>query len=301
MSDAATREILVENLDDPRLRPYRNLRERTLRGESIFVAEGALVVERLLRSRFGVESILTTRKETGLGDCLSLVPADVPIYRVDERAAANELVGFEFHQGILAVGKRAATPTFLAGLDATFGGENGGEETAQVGSGTRFLSRRGGAFVVLPDATKPDNLGLAFRCAAALGAEAVVLGERCCDPFSRRALRVSMGGVLQTPIFRAENLLDEIAEARRRWGVRFFATVLNDEAVSLPELDAWPERTAFVFGNEYSGLTQDFVDACDRSVMIPMRPDVDSLNLGVSVGVFLYEFNRSRSRRAPNG
>ena len=308
MSDAATREILVDNLDDPRLRPYRNLRERTLRGESIFVAEGALVVERLLRSRFGVESILTTRKETGLGDCLSLVPADVPIYRVDERAAANELVGFEFHQGILAVGKREPTTSFLAGLDATFGDETCGNsengENSEVGeatSGTRFLSRRGGAFVVLPDATKPDNLGLAFRCAAALGAEAVVLGERCCDPFSRRALRVSMGGVLQTPIFRAENLLDEIAEARRRWGVRFFATVLNDEAVALPEIDAWPERTAFVFGNEYSGLTQDFVDACDRSVMIPMRPDVDSLNLGVSVGVFLYEFNRSRSRRTPNG
>jgi tRNA G18 (ribose-2'-O)-methylase SpoU len=180
-------------------------------------------------------------------------------------------------------------------------GQISGEETAQVGSGTRFLSRRGGAFVVLPDATKPDNLGLAFRCAAALGAEAVVLGERCCDPFSRRALRVSMGGVLQTPIFRAENLLDEIAEARRRRGVRFFATVLNDEAASLPEIDAWPERTAFVFGNEYSGLTPEFVDACDRSVMIPMRPDVDSLNLGVSVGVFLYEFNRSRSRRAANG
>ena len=323
MSDATAREICVDNLDDPRLRPYRNLRERTLRGESIFVAEGALVVERLLRSRFGVESILTTRKETGLGDCLSLVPADVPIYRVDERAAANELVGFEFHQGILAVGKRAPIPTFLEGLDATFGGETGqngengkvgeiseiGEkttfgETAQVGetgSGTRFLSRRGGAFVVLPDATKPDNLGLAFRCAAALGAEAVVLGERCCDPFSRRALRVSMGGVLQTPIFRAENLLDEIAEARRRRGVRFFATVLNDEAASLPEIDAWPERTAFVFGNEYSGLTPEFVAACDRSVMIPMRSDVDSLNLGVSVGVFLYEFNRARSRRTANG
>ena len=320
MSDATAREICVDNLDDPRLRPYRNLRERTLRGESIFVAEGALVVERLLRSRFGVESSLTTRKETGLGDCLSLVPADVPIYRVDERAAANELVGFEFHQGILAVGKRAPIPTFLEGLDATFGGENGkndensensetgetatvGEaaQTGETGNGTRFLSRRGGAFVVLPDATKPDNLGLAFRCAAALGAEAVVLGERCCDPFSRRALRVSMGGVLQTPIFRAENLLDEIAEARRRRGVRFFATVLNDEAASLPEIDAWPERTAFVFGNEYSGLTPEFVAACDRSVMIPMRPDVDSLNLGVSVGVFLYEFNRARSRRTANG
>ena len=148
---------------------------------------------------------------------------------------------------------------------------------------------------------KAGNLTSVKLAFAALGAEAVVLGERCCDPFSRRALRVSMGGVLQTPIFRAENLLDEIAEARRRRGVRFFATVLNDEAASLPEIDAWPERTAFVFGNEYSGLTPEFVAACDRSVMIPMRPDVDSLNLGVSVGVFLYEFNRARSRRTANG
>lgn len=280
-ANGSERTIFIDDFDDPRLAPYRNLRERTLRGESIFVAEGALVVERLLRSSFAVESILTTRKASGFGETLAAAPSNVPIYRIDERAALEKIVGFEFHQGVLAVGKRAPTPTASEGFERFFAEEDGAKT-------------RRGAWVVLPDATKPDNLGLVFRCAAALGAEAVVLGERCCDPFSRRALRVSMGGVLQTPIYRAENLLDEMNEARKRWGVRFFATVLDDEARSLPDVRDWPERTAFVFGNEYSGLTSEQVAACDEKLTIPMRPDVDSLNLGTSVGVFLYEFNRNR-------
>lgn len=148
----------------------------------------------------------------------------------------------------------------------------------------------------MPDASKPDNLGLVFRCAAALDAEAVILGEKCCDPFSRRALRVSMGGVLQTPIYRAKNLLEELRDARERWNVAFYATVLDDAAIPLYDCGVSPfierSRVAFVFGNEYSGLSSEMIEFCDQSVKIPMRGDVDSLNLGVSVGIFLYEFNR---------
>ncbi len=301
-ANGGERAIFIDDFDDPRLAPYRNLRERTLRGESIFVAEGALVVERLLRSSFAVESILTTRKASGFGESLTAAPPNVPIYRIDDRAALEKIVGFEFHQGVLAVGKRAPTPTALEGFERFFAARNGDGgvkigasiENGKIESGKNGRKTRPGAWIVLPDATKPDNLGLVFRCAAALGAEAVVLGERCCDPFSRRALRVSMGGVLQTPIYRAENLLDEMNEARKRWGVRFFATVLDDEATPLPEVRDWPERTAFVFGNEYSGLSPEQIAACDGKLTIPMRPDVDSLNLGTSVGVFLYEFNRNR-------
>ena len=68
------RITIIESIDDSRLAPFWNLRERTLRGESIFMAEGALVVERLLRSPYGVDSILTTRKETGVERSLELVP-----------------------------------------------------------------------------------------------------------------------------------------------------------------------------------------------------------------------------------
>ena len=289
--EANQRILTVDDFDDERLSGYRNLKERTLRGESLFVAEGALVVERLLRSPFDVESVLITRKD-GLEDCLALVPDSVPIYLVEERIALSSLVGFEFSRGILAIGRRRELPTVAEGFERYFSGISRRER--ELSAPVQGVRRR--AWVVLPDASKPDNLGLVFRCAAALDAEAVILGEKCCDPFSRRALRVSMGGVLQTPIYRAENLLEELRDARERWNVAFYATVLDDAAVSLYDFGASPfagcSRVAFVFGNEYSGLTPEMIDFCDQSVKIPMRGDVDSLNLGVSVGVFLYEFNR---------
>lgn len=273
--------IEIENNEDPRLLPFWNLRERTLRGESIFIAEGALVVERLLCSSFEVQALLTTRKESGWGECLALVPNDVPIYYIDERSAANKLLGFEFHQGVLALGRRKDLPNLVQGFDSVM------ERLQKDG--------RKHSWIVLPDATKPDNLGLVFRCAAALGADGVVLGERCCDPFSRRALRVSMGGVLQTPIFQAQKLLEEIKIVQAKWGVPFYATVLEADAASSYEFHDRFGRSrfgAFVFGNEYAGMTREQIDVCDHKLTIPMRPDVDSLNLGTSVAVFLYEFNR---------
>ncbi len=285
------RVVEVADLDDPRIGAYRNLKERTLRGESIFIAEGSLVVERLLASSFQVESLLITQKE-GLDRPLSLVPEDVPIYYLEERLAVNRLVGFDFSRGILAVGKRKELPTMLEGFANYFSGDKNREPDP---SG-KWPIRKRRAWVMLPDATKPDNLGLAFRCGAALDAEAVILGEQCCDPFSRRALRVSMGGVLQTPIYQAKNLKEEIAECRKRWGIPFYATILDDRAISAYDFASSSlvkrHEAVFVFGNEYSGLDAEMVSLCDESVKIPMRGDVDSLNLGVSVGIFLYEFNR---------
>ena len=286
-----SRFIVIDNLDDERLRPYRNLKERTLRGESLFISEGALVVERLLRSPYEVDSVLITRK-SGVERCLELVPEETPIYWINEREAMSRLVGFEFTRGILAVGRRRRLPDMLEGLEGFFCGES--RRSRDSSRGGSAPSRR--AWIVLPDATKPDNLGLVFRCGAALDAEAIILGEQCCDPFSRRALRVSMGGVLQIPIYQAKNLKEEIQEARRRWNLPFYSTVLDDAAASSLEFGAdvlaKNKYAAFVFGNEYSGLTPEFVSLCDRSIKIPMRSDVDSLNLGVSVGIFLYEFNR---------
>lgn len=286
-----SRIVVIDSLSDERLRPYQNLKERTLRGESIFISEGSLVVERLLRSSYEVDSVLITRKH-GLERCLELVPEKTPIYAIDEREALSRLVGFEFSRGILAIGRRKPLPDMLQGLESFFNGD--ARRSPDTTRGASVPKRR--AWIILPDATKPDNLGLVFRCGSALDAEAVVLGEQCCDPFSRRALRVSMGGVLQTPIYQAKNLAKEIQEARRRWNLPFYSTVLDDSAASSYEFGtdvlAGSQYAAFVFGNEYSGLSSEFVSLCDHCVKIPMRGDVDSLNLGVSVGIFLYEFNR---------
>lgn len=265
--------IQIESLDDPRLAPYRNLRERTLRGESIFIAEGELVTERLLDSPFETESILTW-----IGNAEKFSPSfaskikERPVFSLPRKDDLSQIAGFPFHQGILAVGQRKPLPDF-----------------SQVIAEWGYAP---GTWIVLPNATKPDNLGLVFRSAAALGASGIVLGERCCDPFSRRSLRVSMGGVLQVPVIQSRDLRNEIEKLRRTSSLRFCATLLDSEAVDLSSIQKRPEQMAILFGNEYSGLDPEDAALCDLKLTIPMAPNVDSLNLGVSVGIFLYVLTR---------
>ena len=261
--------VPIGSLDDSRLTPYRNLRERTLRGESAFIAEGHLVAERLLDSTFETESLLTWSE--GVANFPSSFAAKLkgkPVFTLHRKEDISQIAGFPFHQGILALGRRKPLPDFLQGM-------------RQWGSDP-------GTWIILPNATKPDNLGLVFRSAAALGASGVVLGERCCDPFSRRALRVSMGGVLQVPIFQARNLRREITALRKTSALHFYATLLDANAVNLSSFQRRPEQVAILFGNEYSGLDPEDAALCDLKLTIPMAPNVDSLTLGVSVGIFLY-------------
>ncbi len=271
--------IPLGTLNDPRIAEYCNLRERTLRGETLFIAEGDLVAERLVRSSFEVLSALVTDSALQrMTFVLNQLPESTPVYCVQEAEMLSRIVGFEFYQGILLLGKRHAIPNAVDGI----------AEQISV----RPL-KKSFVWIVLPNATKPDNLGLVFRCSAALGADAVILGEQCCDPFSRRALRVSMGGVLQVPIFQAKNLTTEIEQIQRQFEVDIVGTVLDHDAQYLHEIKEWSPRTAFLFGNEYDGLGKQWSSICNRKLLIPMKQGVDSLNLGVSVGIFLYEFRKA--------
>lgn len=262
----------IDSLDDPRIVAYRNLRDRTLRGESLFVAEGRVVARRLLESRFEAESVLVSES-----DAVEFAPLaaarGVPLYVAPE-AVISRMVGFPFHLGVLAAGRRRPLPS----LDALL--RRPPVEILRV--------------LVLPEVTKPENLGLAVRSAAAFGLDAVLLGPQCCDPLSRRALRVSMGTVLQVPLGRSEDLAADLLRLKQQWRVALLAAVLDCRAQHLADV-RWPPRAAVLIGNEWSGLREGWLGLCDGRVTIPMHPAVDSLNLGVAAGIFLYEMTRARS------
>ncbi len=262
----------IKALDDPRIAAYRNLRDRTLRGEGIFVAEGTLLVHRLLASTFAAESVLAAERYAA--EFARAVPAAVPLYVASE-ALLREIVGFDFHRGALAAGRRRPQSSVSELV-----------EDLPAGRNTHLI--------VLPEVTKPENLGLIVRSAAALGVDGVVLGERCCDPLSRRTLRLSMGAVLQVPMARSVDLAADLVLLRQRFGFERIAAVLDPAAEPLPVV-RWPARTALLFGNEFDGLSDKWLGLCDRRVTIPMQPGVDSLNLGVAAGVFLYELMKDRS------
>ena len=263
----------IESIDDPRIAAYRKLKERTLRGERLFVTEGRLLTLRLLESRYGVESVLAA--ERFAEELASAVPDGVPLYVAPEKLLWD-VVGFKFHRGVLACGRRGQPLT----LDALLA-----EHAA-----TDVLT-----LIVCPQITDRENLGSIVRIASAFGADGVLLGKACCDPFSRRVLRVSMGSVFLVPIVQSPDLLADLGSLKQRWGVELWATVLDGAAEPLGQARR-PRRLAVLFGHETHGLGEPWLALCARRVTIPMQLGTDSLNLAVAAGIFVYELTRRQNR-----
>jgi tRNA G18 (ribose-2'-O)-methylase SpoU len=254
--------------DDPRIEPYRAVRERDLAGrEHRFVAEGEVVLRVLLRqSRFRVESVLLAENRlAGLGDTLAGLPPEVPVYAAN-RAVMDAIVGFPIHRGILAVARRAPLPPvgdLLAGLPE-------------------------GALVVgLVGLANHDNVGGIFRNAAAFGAGAVLLDRETCDPLYRKAIRVSVGGALVVPFTRVESA-EAMVEALRAAGFEVISlSPRGREALSQVRPS---RRTALLLGAEGPGLPADVL-ARTRSVSIPMSGGFDSLNVATTSGIALHHLS----------
>jgi tRNA G18 (ribose-2'-O)-methylase SpoU len=260
----------VLSLDDPRIARYRNLPDRTWRGESMFIAEGRLLAARLLASRYEVESVLV--EDEFVEEFRVLTPSSTPLYVV-EKSLLLKIVGFNFHRGALAAGLRGQPLALDDLLKSTTG-------RARV------------RFVVCPEITKPENMGLVFRSAAAFGFDGVLLGGRCCDPFSRRAMRVSMGAVLQLPFVKTPNLpaaLERLTDE----GFKLYAAVLDPSAVPLSDV-VWSARLGVLIGNEMAGLDAQSLARSHTRVTIPISSAVDSLNLGVAAGIFLHATERQK-------
>jgi tRNA G18 (ribose-2'-O)-methylase SpoU len=265
MSDP--RLIPIESLSDPRMAPYANLKDRDLAREGgRFLAEGELIVRRLLASNLTVESILTSSRRAP--HVLPLVPPHIPVYCAPAQLV-NSIVGYKFHSGVMAVGIRPPSRS-LSDLTARWG-----ESAINI--------------VVLPEVASSDNLGSMVRIARAFGAGAVLLGEHACDPYFRHSVRVSMGAVFYVPIVQSRNVIADLRELRQRWGVELVASVLDEDAEPLANANR-STRMGFLFGNEAQGLRQEHIAACDRRVTIPMRLGTDSLNVSVAAGIVLYHF-----------
>jgi tRNA G18 (ribose-2'-O)-methylase SpoU len=260
----------LPSIDDPRLARYRNLKDRELaRLDGRFIAESDLIVRRLLSSDFVTESVLVaSRKAAAIAE---VVPASVPMYVLPEDQL-DAVIGYAFHTGVLAVGLRKSAM-----------------DLSQLIQKTPARS----TVVVLPEITNSENLGSLIRIASGFGADAMLLGPRCSDPFYRMSVRVSMGTIFSMPIVRSENLPNDLQQLRERFGYETVATVLEEGAENLVQAKR-PDRLAILFGNEAAGLSNEIAAACDRRVTIPMRRGTDSLNVAVAAGIFLYHFTGQR-------
>lgn len=254
---------------DERLADYVSLTDVALRSrhepaKGLYIAESSTVLGRALAAGHRARSVLLApRWVPDLEAMVAALPDDdevVPVYVADE-PVLEAITGFHVHRGALASMHRPP----LAPV-------------ADVLAGARRVA-------VLEDIVDHTNVGAAFRSAAALGVDAVLVTPRCADPLYRRSVRVSMGTVFQVPWTRIDPWpggLDELRAA----GFVTAALALSDDSITLDDLVTEnPERLALVLGAEGHGLKAATIASCDRVVRIPMAGGVDSLNVAAAAAV----------------
>jgi tRNA G18 (ribose-2'-O)-methylase SpoU len=253
--------IEIADLDDPLLADYSRRTDVALKKSAggIYIAESALVLQRALRAGHRPRSVLALGGT--VDEAVALVGPDVAVFS-GPGELLGELTGYLLHRGLIAAMDRPRQPSVEALL----------AESRRV--------------VVLENVVDPTNVGAIFRSVAAIGADAVLVTPRCSDPLYRRAIRVSMGTVLQVPWAR----VGEWPATRgllAASGFHIAALALTPDAVSLRDFVA-PERLALVLGTEGDGLTPEAIAAADTVVRIPMMHGIDSLNVAAASAVAMW-------------
>ncbi|QNK81186.1 RNA methyltransferase [Nakamurella sp. PAMC28650] len=265
--------ILVSDPDDPRLDDFRDLTTADRRpdrpgGRGLVIAEGTVVVRRLIASRYPIRSLL------GVARRFDELAADLAGQAAPFYVATPELmaavVGFHLNRGVLATADKIAFPPAAQLLESV------------------------NSAVVLEGVGDHENLGSIFRNAAALGIGAVLLGDGCADPLYRRSIRVSMGTVLLVPFAPLPGSWPASAEMLRRNGFTVVALTPRSTAISLRQADLSGRRVAVLLGSEGPGLTDEAMGAADLLVRIPMAPGVDSLNVATAGAIAFAEIVAGR-------
>ncbi len=200
-----------------------------------------------------------------------LFPPETPVYLLPD-AGISQLVGFRFHRGVLACGKR------LPGAPLS-----------------ECVPRTGAALVIVcPELQDPENLGTILRGSAAFGASAVVLGSECPDVFSRRVLRVSMGAAIRMPVITTDDIPATLRELQTRQRMKTWAAVLDQAAEPIGRV-SFPERLVLLLGREDRGLSEAMISQAGRCVTIPMQQGTDSLNVAMAATILMHEWRRARA------
>lgn len=268
--------IPIHDLHAPELADYTQLTDVALRRvrepeEGLYLAESPKVIERALASGHQPRSVLLLEEWVPKLEAMLAPYPDVPVY-VGTSEQLEQLTGFHMHRGALASMHRPAP------VDP--------EE----------LLRSSKRVVVLEDLTDHTNVGAIFRSIAALGADAVLLSPACADPLYRRAVRVSMGAVLQVPWARLP-AWPIAGPLIRDAGFELVAFALRDDAEDLADFTrAVPDKLALMFGSEGPGLSRQALASATRSVVIPMEHSVDSLNVATAAALGLWAVRTADQR-----
>ncbi len=260
---------VISDLDDPRLDAYRDIRSRNWTYVSKrFIAEGPLLVERLLASRFQTESVLIDEKFAD--HYIAMVPEDIEVLLLAHRQI-EQVVGFNFHRGVLACGVRPPQ--------------------RELRNGFEHSPTQHETIVAAVGVQDPENLGSILRCSAGFGIQRVIIGPGTADPLSRRVLRVSMGTAFSLDLLHSRQVAEDLGWLREHFHVSSFATSLREDSIPL-ESATRNGPVLILVGNERYGLPEEVQRAANQCVRIDMELGTDSLNVSMASGIVMHYFAR---------
>lgn len=267
--------IRINDINAAELDVYARLTQAQLKNrqnpdKGLFIAEGMKVIEAALAA--GVEPIsllVESRHIEGKAKALIASHPEVPVYTAEASVLKN-LTGYELTRGVLCAMRR---PQPLS---------------------INEICRDAKRIAVIEDVVDASNLGAIFRCAAALGMEAVLLSPSCCDPLYRKAVRTSMGTVFQIPWARIDCPWPSVGmNIIKGYGFRTAALALREDALDIESRElANAERLAIILGTEGNGLCQETIELSDYSVYIPMQNGVNSLNVAAAAAVAFWQLRK---------
>jgi len=271
--------IHLSDLSDRRLDAYCRLKDHQLRSAfeleyALMVVESPFAVQVALESGLEpVSFLIDERHADSMAETLSVVPDDVPVF-LAPRELMSEVVGFKVTRGVMGAFRRPQPED------------------------PRSILANAHRVAVLEGLVDASNVGAIFRSAAALGFDAVLLSPTCIDPYSRRAMRVSMGTVLKVPWAAFPSTGDDAwpqgaCALLHDLGFHIVAMALDDNAISLDDPTLRDhKKLALFFGTEGWGLTKEALQSCDEAVIIPMSHGVDSLNVATSAAIAFWQLRQ---------
>lgn len=264
---------MIERIDSPankKVKLAAALKQRKQREKTgLFVAEGLRLCEMAAESDWGIEfGLLTSQiamQERGEKLLAVLSARECPLYEVPENVFAKA-AGTETPQGVMLV-------------------------IRQKYPALRKKADKKALYVVMDGVQDPGNAGTIIRTADAVGADGVILLKGTVDVFGDKAVRSTMGSIFHLPVYSGVSVA-ELADFVQGNQLQLLATALDETAVPHFQQD-FTRGTAVVLGNEGNGVSAELLKAAQKTY-IPMYGQAESLNVGMSAAIVLYEALRQR-------
>lgn len=264
--------VLIDNINTPVINNYRSMKKihnDDSKEDSLFIAEGEKVVDKLLKSNIAVKSIFCNedyfRKNFDL--IHSKVKNEHNIF-VADKSIMSEIVGYKIHSGVMA---EATIPN------------------------KANLNEFNGNIVAFNSIIDTENVGTIVRSAAAFGFNNLIYDSSTSSPYLRRAVRVSLGNIFDMNFRLSDDLVAELLFLRNNLGYKIISAEITENSYPIHHID-FDSKFVLVFGNEGKGIQNSVLEISDYIVHIPIIEKVKSINVSVAAGIFFYDINNSRNR-----